>query len=409
MLIHTLLSIAVSTRSADRIYRSLDASSARGVRLLSFCIYCHGVRVSTAPTWLIRDHGSDHCAAERFDLKMEGLTQVNSTEPGETETVYGDPGTVDFFCNIPDGRRIPAGETFIHTVGTVEYTCKCPANLGPEEQELGQIQIECEQRLGISTHNDPMLGYMSFSSFMVMQTDVLFQMEEMFQKGSHSKHPVGDQRSHCDLPDGRTMPVGQEFDFTQEGLALICTCDTDKSDSIQCRPKGITVFVQILVYIFISPRNHTASSVACHLPDGRSFSVGEKFRYVHEGKRIFCTCEENGDSTMPACINYLQDDEFCFLDDLRDIPRGEHFEYTLTDGMSYNCQCPPAGSADTSISCTQQAFRCSMPDGSTANAGDEKVLEKDGVQYLCKCPLTSPPEGHSIQCSHRKHASFSSH
>ncbi|ELU09759.1 hypothetical protein CAPTEDRAFT_218009 [Capitella teleta] len=154
------------------------------------------------------------------------------SEPGETETVYGDPGTVDFFCNIPDGRRIPAGETFIHTVGSVEYTCKCPANLGPEEQELGQIQIECEQRL-----------------------------------------------------------------------------------------------------------------------DGGNVPEGEPFKYHFRERQFSCTCDE----------------------------------------------------------ATVGAFRCSMPDGSTANAGDEKVLEKDGVQYLCKCPLTSPPEGHSIQCSHRKHASFSSH
>ena len=42
----------------------------------------------------------------------------------------------------------------------------------------------------------------------------------------------------CALPDGRSIPPGQEFNYVQNGMSLVCTCPNDLSPGkveVQCR------------------------------------------------------------------------------------------------------------------------------------------------------------------------------
>ena len=57
-------------------------------------------------------------------------------------------------------------------------------------------------------------------------------------------------RYACGLPDGRTIPGGQEFNYEQQGVNYLCTCPhkpNGNKTQIRCR-QDITgkLFVQIM-------------------------------------------------------------------------------------------------------------------------------------------------------------------
>ena len=37
-------------------------------------------------------------------------------------------------------------------------------------------------------------------------------------------YPIGHGDGTCDVPDGRSIPAGQEFPLMKDGMSLICTC-----------------------------------------------------------------------------------------------------------------------------------------------------------------------------------------
>ena len=53
---------------------------------------------------------------------------------------------------------------------------------------------------------------------------------------------TGQSSGGCGLADGRTIPLGEEFDYVQQGKALRCTCPHDAPSSgqvkVHCRRKA---------------------------------------------------------------------------------------------------------------------------------------------------------------------------